>query len=348
MAGGQTRETYSLRDVKERTYKPRDAWWTVVLVDPFAAPLVKVVANRTSITPNQLTFGAMLLGLGAAWSFWQASAIGLVVGALLFHLSFVVDCMDGKVARLKGTGSMFGTWLDFLFDRVRDVLCAVALFGGQYRESDEAIYLYAALAFVAVNMFRYLDGSQIAKVRRKMNQDIVRACLARGLDPALSILGGDGEDEGDESDDPVDAVGPVAPGEKAAAGPAGAAGDGVSAEGAPVPGPRRRGKKAAGEALNSGFLGGLMPRYRRIRTALLRYRIRTHLFSGIELQMTTFIVAPLVAAVWHDGLLVVLAVAIGLTLLFEAVLVAKLWSATRAYGRVMRRVEKSPLLEPVS
>jgi phosphatidylglycerophosphate synthase len=28
-----------------------------------------------------------------------------VAGAVLFHLSFVIDCMDGKIARLNGTGS---------------------------------------------------------------------------------------------------------------------------------------------------------------------------------------------------------------------------------------------------
>lgn len=46
---------FSLTDVQERTYKPKDAWWTVYLVDPLASRLVTVTANRTSLTPNQLT-----------------------------------------------------------------------------------------------------------------------------------------------------------------------------------------------------------------------------------------------------------------------------------------------------
>ena len=60
----------------------------------------------------------------------------LVVGALVYHLSFVLDCMDGKIARLKGTGSILGSWLDYVFDRIRVFTCALALFGGQYRETD--------------------------------------------------------------------------------------------------------------------------------------------------------------------------------------------------------------------
>ena len=117
---------FTLAEIQERTYKKRDAWWTVFLVDPLAGRLVVWTANHTSITPNQLTFGAGLLGLGAAACFTQATWPWLVAGALLFHLSFVLDCMDGKIARLKGTGTVFGAWVDFVFDRIR-FACMMAL-----------------------------------------------------------------------------------------------------------------------------------------------------------------------------------------------------------------------------
>ncbi len=96
--------SFTLAEVRERTYKRRDAWWTVFLVDPLASRLVVWTANRTGITPNQITFGAGVLGAGAAVCFALASWPWLVAGAVLFHLSFVLDCMDGKIARLKGNG----------------------------------------------------------------------------------------------------------------------------------------------------------------------------------------------------------------------------------------------------
>ncbi|MEU8797112.1 CDP-alcohol phosphatidyltransferase family protein, partial [Spirillospora sp. NPDC048819] len=86
---------FTLEDVRQRTYKARDAWWTVLLVDPLASRLVKVTANRTKVTPNQLTVAALLLGLGAAACFATASWPWLLTGALLYHLSFTLDCMDG-------------------------------------------------------------------------------------------------------------------------------------------------------------------------------------------------------------------------------------------------------------
>ena len=45
----------SLDEIRDRTYKDRDAWWTVWLVDPLAARLVRLVAPYRWITPNLLT-----------------------------------------------------------------------------------------------------------------------------------------------------------------------------------------------------------------------------------------------------------------------------------------------------
>ncbi|KAB2351755.1 CDP-alcohol phosphatidyltransferase family protein [Actinomadura rudentiformis] len=159
--------TYSLEDVRA-VCKQRDAWWTVLLVDPIAVRLAWLVANRTPFTPNQITLAAFALGLGSAGCFAQATAGWLALGALLYHLGFVLDCVDGKIARLRGTGSPFGAWLDFMLDRVRDGLCALALAGGQYAATGQVAYLWLGFAVLALDMIRYLNGPQIAKARRKM------------------------------------------------------------------------------------------------------------------------------------------------------------------------------------
>lgn len=161
---------FTLAEIQERTYKKRDAWWTVFLVDPLAGRLVVWTANHTSITPNQLTFGAGLLGLGAAACFTQATWPWLVAGALLFHLSFVLDCMDGKIARLKGTGTVFGAWVDFVFDRIRFFACMMALLLGQWVHTGEIAYLLLAPLLTFFDLLRYLNGTQIAKTRRTMRR----------------------------------------------------------------------------------------------------------------------------------------------------------------------------------
>ncbi|MFI6297613.1 CDP-alcohol phosphatidyltransferase family protein [Nonomuraea sp. NPDC050790] len=163
---------FTLDEVRERTYKPRDAWWTVFLVDPLAGRLVVVAANRTSVTPNQVTWAAFALGLGSAACFLVGGWTWPAAGALLYHLSFVLDCVDGKIARLKGNGTVFGGWLDYVFDRVRVLACAVALMWGQYRLTGQDLYLLLGILVVFLDMLRYVDAFQVAKVRRAMRRTL--------------------------------------------------------------------------------------------------------------------------------------------------------------------------------
>jgi phosphatidylglycerophosphate synthase len=172
----------SLDEIRTRTYKRRDAWWTVWLVDPLASRLVWLVAPWRWVTPNRLTSLAFVVGIGSAAAFWQGTYGWLLVGALLFHLSFVLDCMDGKVARLNGTGSVFGSWLDYVFDRLRVAACVVGLFGGQYRLTDNFVYIWLGGVVVFLDMFRYLNALQMGKVKTEMTANLA---MARG--PAATV-----------------------------------------------------------------------------------------------------------------------------------------------------------------
>ncbi|WP_028646846.1 CDP-alcohol phosphatidyltransferase family protein [Nocardiopsis sp. CNT312] len=192
---------FTLDHVKE-TYKTRDAWWTVFLVDPLAGRLVVWAANRTSLTPNQLTLGAGLLGLFSAVCFaapvWAGAAgwAWLLAGALLFHLSFVLDCMDGKIARLKGTGSIFGAWVDFVFDRIRFFGCVMALLVGQWAATGSTAYLIAAPVVVFFDLLRYLNASQVAKTRRALKRALAE--MAGEPEPVRAGTEDDPEGEGAE------------------------------------------------------------------------------------------------------------------------------------------------------
>ncbi|MDP9614166.1 MULTISPECIES: CDP-alcohol phosphatidyltransferase family protein [Streptomyces] len=166
------RDIPPLAEVRRITEKKRDAWWTVMLVDPVATPLVRWIAKYTRATPNQLTWGAFLVGLGSAACFAQGDWRWLLLGAVLYHVSFIFDCMDGKLARLTGTGSVFGAWLDFVFDRIRVLVCSVALMGGQYARTDDVLYLWLALAVASLDALRYIDSLEIFKIRHGMRKQI--------------------------------------------------------------------------------------------------------------------------------------------------------------------------------
>jgi phosphatidylglycerophosphate synthase len=248
-----------LADLRAKTYKSRDAWWTVLFVDPVASRLTYVVARRTRITPNQLTVLAFAIGMGAAGCFAAGDFGWLIAGAVLYHLSFVVDCMDGKLARYQGSGSIFGGWLDYVLDRVRVLGCTLALMGGQYADTENGVFLLIALVVVFLDMFRYLNSLQVFKVRSQMRrkiedaygdidrrpvfiEDILRAAPER--ERALAVA--------KDTDGVVDL--------------------------------QREFRSRFGW-------------YLQFRDFLLRHRVRTHLISGVEFQMAVFIIGPLTGAV---------------------------------------------------
>ncbi|MDQ0993629.1 CDP-alcohol phosphatidyltransferase family protein [Streptomyces sp. V3I7] len=307
----------SLRAVQRLTCKKRDAWWTVFLVDPLATRLLIVVARFKFITPNGVTWGALFVGLASAGLFLKGDRESLLIGALLYHLSFVLDCIDGKLARLKGNGSVFGGWLDYVFDRIRVLFCALALMGGQFLRTGDARYLLAALAVVFLDMLRYVDALQIYKMRMAMRTKIERITAERA-EAERAEREAAAADQGTPvlfmedllRENPASSV------------------ETLRAE--------------AGTAqvidLHEQFRGQF-PWWTRVRRAMLRTRIRPHLISGIEFQMFVFIVGPLLGEIlWTT------AVSSALLLTFELIIMYKFWLSTRDFTRVMGDMSTSPVV----
>ncbi|MFC7645175.1 CDP-alcohol phosphatidyltransferase family protein [Streptosporangium lutulentum] len=175
---------YSLNDV-HATRKRRDSWWTVFLVDPVACRLTLFVANHTAITPNGLTRLSLILGMVSAVCFGFGQ---LVAGALVFYVSFAVDCMDGKIARLKGTGTAFGLWLDYVGDRIRVVCCAVGLAFGQYVTTGDVAYILLGAGVAVLDLFRYVNAPQMKRVREVVKENRLERLAADAEAAALTAL----------------------------------------------------------------------------------------------------------------------------------------------------------------
>ena len=313
------RDIPDLSEVRRITEKKRDAWWTVLLVDPVATPLVRQLAMRTRITPNQITWGAFLLGLVSAACFALGDWRWLVAGAVVYHVSFIFDCMDGKLARLTGQGSVFGAWLDFVFDRIRVAVCAVALMAGQYQRSGETLYIWLALAVVGLDTLRYINSLEIFKIRHSMRKQIksrLREARRAENQAELAFM----EDllrDNPEADIEQDL------------GKAEAAAGAEAAEGTTtVPSPQVI-------DLQREFRHRF-PTYLRMRSLLLRHRIRPHLVSGIEFQMGAFIIGPLL-----DSVVEATVVSGALLLVFELAIIYKLLLSTRDFTRTINSFERT-------
>jgi hypothetical protein len=90
-----------------------------------------------------------------------AFAVGwLVVGALLFQASFVIDCMDGKLASLRQQFGRYGGFFDVVADTLRFGGCAAALaYSAAPDASDVAAWAAVLALYPAVHYGVIVTGS---------------------------------------------------------------------------------------------------------------------------------------------------------------------------------------------
>jgi phosphatidylglycerophosphate synthase len=134
--------------------KARDCWWTVLVIDPLAAPMIRALLPIRRVTPNMLTAVAALVGVlaGAAFAMNQ-----LLLGGVVFQLSFLVDCMDGKLAHTRGDANRYGPYLDAVGDAVRFAACTGGLVFGLIWHETSAVGWMTMLA-----MFPTLHYARLA------------------------------------------------------------------------------------------------------------------------------------------------------------------------------------------
>ncbi len=119
----------SPREVYLKTRKVPDLFWNSYVCRPPAACVVALL-ERTPVTPNQVTLAAVLVALASAAMIILAPGYwGLLAAVLVFEFSYVLDCVDGMLARWRGIQSTAGHLLDFLMDEIKAfvMLAAVAV-----------------------------------------------------------------------------------------------------------------------------------------------------------------------------------------------------------------------------
>lgn len=125
-----------------------DPWWTEIVIKPIVYRLTLIFANYTNLTPNYITILSFILGILSAYYFLQGDFKYLVIGAILFESSYIVDCTDGRVARLKGLQSRFGGYLDIITDITKYFLITLCIVYGQYLLTTDLSYFFYGYLFI--------------------------------------------------------------------------------------------------------------------------------------------------------------------------------------------------------
>jgi len=120
---------YTEKEGEHFLYKS-EPWTLVYIGRVFAIPLARAIAKLPiKIHPNILTIITVPFSLIAGISFFKNM---LILGAVFYFISYIIDCTDGTLARLTNTESMFGKRLDFYTDILNNIIMYFGLWYSQY------------------------------------------------------------------------------------------------------------------------------------------------------------------------------------------------------------------------
>ncbi|NUR83313.1 MAG: CDP-alcohol phosphatidyltransferase family protein [Nonomuraea sp.] len=139
----------------ETSVKDDDGFFATLFVSTWSRYLVRPAA-RLKLTPNSVT--GISIGLAALSALWfsEGSRGAQVLGGALLYLSFVLDCLDGQLARYTRTFSPLGAWVDAMADRLKEYAVYVGLaFGYAAGLTNPDGIWYLAVAAMILQVVRH-------------------------------------------------------------------------------------------------------------------------------------------------------------------------------------------------
>jgi hypothetical protein len=184
----------TIQQIKKEGFKKRDTIWAVIFWNPLAARLIWLIANFTKITPNNLTTISLIIGLLSGIFFIKGD---LILGAILFQISYLFDAMDGKLARVQKKSSNIGELYDNITDRIKIFVWTTSLFIGitfnfpQYYSILLTVILfgYSYLSLTDSNLWLFYEKFKVNKNITKKSEDLnqnnifIRICDKLGIQP---------------------------------------------------------------------------------------------------------------------------------------------------------------------
>jgi len=111
------------------------------------------LAHRIGLTPNQVSALGIILALLSGLTYWKWQSLEFffqMAAPLLLLASGFCDALDGALARLYGTPTVFGGFLDSLLDRYADAVVLVGVIAGGLSDP-----LWGIVAIVGSMMVSY-------------------------------------------------------------------------------------------------------------------------------------------------------------------------------------------------
>lgn len=131
-----------------------DEWWSSFVTSPLAIAVNYFVVDFQWLTPNILTLISFLTAIVSVLFIIVGGVQNFMIAAVLIHLSYVFDCMDGQMARYRKTTSLSGSFFDKLTDQIQVTLWFGAVGYAAYNQSHNVLPIFLAFTGVAFYSLR--------------------------------------------------------------------------------------------------------------------------------------------------------------------------------------------------
>ncbi len=139
-----------LAEFEKRCQKPDHRkvgnWMARRWIRPAALRVTWVVAPW-GVSADAATLAAWICAIGASLLYATCGISGWLLGALLLQLWYLLDHVDGQLARYHGTASLDGVQLDYLMHHTVNLLIPLGIGWGLFVTSGNSIWMLGGVAW---------------------------------------------------------------------------------------------------------------------------------------------------------------------------------------------------------
>jgi phosphatidylglycerophosphate synthase len=167
----------SIKDIKDSLPNEKvksDPIWTNVFLRPISIP-VSWFFIKIGFSANNVTYLSIVVSLIGGVLIMSKSLYLAIIGAVLFNFFAILDCVDGNIARVSSTKSIYGGWVDalggyFTYTFVL-IFSGLALNDSQFNYPFDLDYLFIACIAAIANLlmrviyqnFKSVDNSIVSE-----------------------------------------------------------------------------------------------------------------------------------------------------------------------------------------
>ena len=146
-----------------------DEWWSSFVTSPIAIAANYLVVDIKWLTPNLITLFSFLVAIVSVLFIIGGGTMNFIIAAILIHISHVLDCMDGQMARYRGTPSPSGGYYDKLTDQIQVLIWFGAAGYAAYVQSQDVLSVF--LAFTGIAFYTLRGYSKYIEIFTLMTAD---------------------------------------------------------------------------------------------------------------------------------------------------------------------------------